>query len=387
MQRVSAYAISSTLIAMFVPFGAPATAGDLDEFIHSARTPADYVLSKLESHRVVLFGESHWVANEVELVAGIVPRLPNVGARTLAVEVFPAAMQERLDEVVNGNAWDEAGAVAVLRAAEMPHVEYLEIIRAAWLTNRENGPGTLALVAMGPGPDWRKTLPEGEDYETFMADRIRHALNRRGGSLLAYLGLHHAFSRYVQPESTTDGRAWRFMVRSGNLLWWEMGEALFVIGTHRPFQCWNEEAWDYCVPFNGVIDCASDRAGRGAFGFDTARSPFAELRFDSRVIYAGGYPDLRLVDFVDGWVWLGPIDELRQTRLIPLKEYAPDEESLAVVRGANPFDGKELAQEDLERLWAEQTGSRERSILESRWKGVLDWREACETRIPTSTSP
>jgi hypothetical protein len=375
------------MIASMVSFGANATAGDLDDFIRSSRAPADYVLNKLESHRVVLFGESHWVANEVELVAAIVPRLPDVGARTLAVEVFPAAMQERLDEVVNGDEWDEAGAVAVLRAAELPHLEYLDIMRAAWLTNRENGPGTLAIVAMGPGPDWRETLPKGEDYESFMADRIQQALGKRGGSLLAYLGLHHAFSRYVQPESTTDGRAWRFMVRSGNLLWWEMGEALFVIGTHRPFQCWNDDVWKYCLPFEGVIDCASDRAGRGAFGFDTAGTPFAELRFDSRVIYTGGYPDLRLVDFVDGWVWLGPIDELRQTRVIPLKDYAPDEESLAAVRHANPFDGRELAQEDLEQLWLEQTKARARPILESRWQGVLSWREACETRVPTSATP
>lgn len=387
MKHVFALAISSTLISPMVLAGSPATAPEFVDFIESAGTPADYVLSKLDSHRVVLFGESHWVANEVELVAEVVPRLFEVGARTLAVEVFPATMQERLDAVVNGRGWDETGAVAVLRAAEMPHGEYLEIIRAVWLVNREKGPGTLALVAMGPSSDWRDSLPAGETYETFMAGHIRQAIRERGGSLLAYMGLHHAFSRFVQPESTEDGRAWRFMVRTGNILWWEIGERLFVIATHRPFQCRIDDAWEFCLPFNGVIDCASAQVGRGAFAFDVAGSPFAELRFDPRVIYAGGYPDLRLVDFVDGWVWFGPIDELRQTRVIPLEIYAPDEDSLAAVRRANPFDGKKLAQHDLEQLWLEQTGARARPILENRWKSVPNWREACNPAAQVPAKP
>jgi hypothetical protein len=371
------------LVGFAVLSAVTATAGDdVGSFLEGVLTPKDYVLSRLTSHRLVLFGESHWVADEVELVAELVPKLPDVGTRTLAVEVFPAGMQDQLDRVVGGAEWDEPGAVAVLRAAEMPHGEYLDVIQAVWRVNREMGPGTLALVAMGPGPDWRETLPPGENYESFMADRIRRALERRGGSLLAYMGLHHAFTRYVQPESTEDGRAWRFMVRTGNFLWWEMGEAVFSIGTHHPFQCGKDGVWGFCLPFGGAIDCAADWAGHGAFGFDVSASPFADLRFDPQVIYAAGYPDLRFVDFIDGWIWFGPIDELRQTRLIPLQEYAPDESSLAVVRSADPFDGSELSQEDLESLWREQTASRARPILENRWKGLPDWRDSCEPPVP-----
>jgi len=357
---------------------------DVDSFFEGVDGPQAYVLSKLASHRVVLFGESHWVADEVELVAGLVPLLTEVGARTLAVEVFPAAMQEQLDRVVGGDEWDKAGAVAVLRAAEMPHGEYLDVIQAVWRVNREKGPGSLALVAMGPGPDWRESLPPGENYETFMADRIRQALEERGGSVLAHMGLHHAFTRYVQPESTQDGRAWRFMVRTGNTLWWKMGEAVFAIGTHHPFQCRKDDAWEFCLPFGGAIDCAADGAGQSALAFDVAESPFADLRFNSQVIYAAGYPDLRFVDFIDGWIWFGPIDELRQTRVIPLQVYAPDEDSLAAVRRANPFDGDELSQKDLESLWLDQSEGRTRPILESRWKDVPSWRETCGPPAPAA---
>lgn len=364
-----------------------AAGSDIDTFFEGVADPEAYVLSKLASHRVVLFGESHWVADEVELVVGLVPLLADFGTRTLAVEVFPAGMQEQLDRVVSGDEWDEAGAIAVLRVAELPHGEYLDIIQAVWRVNREKGPGTLALVAMGPGPDWRETLPQGENYETFMANRIRQALEERGGSVLAYMGLHHAFTRYIQPESTEDGRAWRFMVRTANFLWWEMGEAVFAIGTHHPFQCRKVDSWGFCLPFGGVIDCAADGAGRAAFGFDVADSPFADLRFEPRVVYTTGYPDLRFVDFIDGWIWFGPIDELRPTRLIPLQDFAPDEDSLAVVGRANPFDGSELAQDDLETLWLEQTEDRTRPMLENRWKGVPNWRETCDSPAPGGEPP
>ena len=242
-------------------------------------------------------------------------------------------------------------------------------------------------MALGPGLDWRRTLPPGETYETFMAARIRQALEERGGSVLAYMGLHHAFSRYLQPEATIDGRAWRFMVRTGNLLWWEMGEALFVIGSHRPFRCRGDDGWTYCLPFNGEIDCASAANRKGPYAFDLAGSPFAGLRFDQGDVYAAGYPDLRLVDFVDGWIWFGPIDTLRQTRLIPLTRYAPDAESMAAVRSANPFDGKQLEQEALESLWHDETEARTQPILDNRWRGLPNWREVCGAplRQPVTT--
>jgi hypothetical protein len=380
MQRPSSLRIVAYVFALLLPFASAAADDPRAHFFEKVQSPDHYVVEKLALHRVVIFGESHWVADEVELVAGVVPKLPSAGTRSLAVEFFPASMQELLDRVVTGDRWDEAAAMAVLRAAEMPYEEYLDIIQSVWSVNRERGPGTLALVALGPGLDWRQTLPPGETYETFMAAGIRRALEERGGSVLAYMGLHHAFSRYLQPETTDDGRVWRFMVRTGNLLWWEMGQALFVIGTHRPFQCRGDDGWTYCLPFDGQLDCASAASGTGPYGFDVAGSPFAGLRFDRRDIYAAGYPDLRLVDFVDGWIWFGPIDSLRPTRLIPLNRYAPDAESMAALRRANPLNGMQLQQAELESLWQERTEARIQPILHNRWQGLPNWREACGTQ-------
>ena len=40
--------------------------------------------------------------------------------------------------------------------------------------------------------------------------------------------------------------------------------------------------------------------------FDLAASPFASLPVSTNSYYGRGYPDLRLIDFADGWIWNGP---------------------------------------------------------------------------------
>jgi hypothetical protein len=56
-----------------------------------AQAPADYVLSKLRDHRVVILGEAHRLRHDVQLVLDVVPRLVGAGADTLAMEVYPGA--------------------------------------------------------------------------------------------------------------------------------------------------------------------------------------------------------------------------------------------------------------------------------------------------------
>lgn len=379
MKTAAAFVVI-TVLTLSMPIQAEE---DLTQFLADARTPAEYVLSVLSRCPVVIFGEAHWVREEVSLVRDLVPLLPDSGTRTIAVEVFPAEMQATLDAVLSAEAWNEALAMEVLREAAMPHEEYLEIIEAVWKTRRAKGNDSLHLVALGPGSNFRETLPPGVTYDSFMADKVKEALSARKGRIFVYTGLHHAFTRYLQPETTLDGRARAFMVRMGNLLRWELGERVFVIASHRPVSCGAGDDWAYCEPFGGVIDCAASKVGRGPFGFDVAGSPFAELRFGPRDLYTPGYPDLRLVDFVDGLVWFGPPDALRETRIIPLDRYAPSEVALAEVSEANPFDDRKgLTKAELDALWLERIERGSQPILTTRWKGVGDWRANCALLQP-----
>ncbi len=371
--------LAACLAMALTPFSFAESSVDAATFIANASSPVPYVLSRLETHRVVIFGEAHWVREEVGLVRDVIARMPETRARAIGIEIFPASKQGALDAIVSADAWSEAAAVSILREAAMPHEEYLEIIEAVWRIRRLHGNDALHLVALGPGPDFRERLPEGVTYDSFMATLVKEALATHGGSILVYTGMHHAFTRYMQPETTLDGRARAFMIRMGNLLSWEFGEHVFMIASHRPVPCGEGDDWAYCAPFGAAIDCAVSKAeARGPFAFDVASSPFAELRFGERDLYVAGHPSLRLVDFVDGLVWFAPVEKLQQTRLIPLDRYAPDSDALADVSRENPFDDRSgLTRGDLEELWQAQMKRREGPILENRWKGVGDWRELC----------
>lgn len=351
---------------------------DVETFITDAPDPATYILSRLRTHPVVIFGEAHWIREEVTLVRDLVPALPDTGVRTLAIEVLQASMQPTIDEVVSAEQWDESRAMAIVREAGMPWEEYLQIVEAVWAARRVHGNDSLQLLALGPGHDWRDRLPAGETYDSFMASRVKDALAEGRGSVLVYTGLHHAFTRYMQPETTLDGRARAFMIRTGNILRWDLGERVFTITMHRPIPCGAGEQWEHCEPLGGVIDCAASRTGARPFGFDVATSPFATLRFGPRDLYVPGYPDLRLVDFVDGLVWFAPPDALHPTTLVPLDRYAPTDDAIQRLESSNPFDDRTgLSFEDLEQLWKDESERLSKPMLEGRWHGVGDWKRFC----------
>lgn len=72
------------VIASLLLAALPASAADpLGDYLRSnGRPPAEYILSKLADHRVVIVGENHWFRRDTELVVSLVPELRRRGAAT-----------------------------------------------------------------------------------------------------------------------------------------------------------------------------------------------------------------------------------------------------------------------------------------------------------------
>jgi hypothetical protein len=348
------------------------TLGAVAPFGPDALAPVDYVLEKTKQHPIVFLGEAHWIRHDAMLVADLVPKLAERRV-VLAMEMLRAKDQASLDKILSSPEWDAGAAMELMRSAAWPYREYLDIVRAAWTANRSVA-GSMRFVAIGPDSDWRA---KGTSYEAFMADLVAAEV-ASGRRVLVYCGVHHAFTRYYQPELDLAGRARSFMDRAGNILRRRFGERVFLITLHRPIWC-GKEPWDYCLPLGGAIDCAGIQAGR-AVGFDVARSPLSAQVVDRSVYYAHGYEDLRFGETTDGYIWTKPIEEFELVRLIPLSELAPDESALREVAADNPFsDEKGLTREKLEALWSVDEKARADALTYRKWHHLRSWRASCGT--------
>lgn len=345
--------------------------------------PMDYVLATVQQRRVVILGEFHWIRHDAELVRDLVPHLPGAGVGTLAVEVFPASEQARIDRLMAQPRWDATEAMAVLRAGAWPYREHLQILEAAWAVNRK---APLRLLALGPGEDWRQVLlPQGRTYDSFMADLVGAAA-AKGGRVLITCGVNHGFTRYLQPEMPRGRRVEAFMDRMGNMLRRRFGEEAFLVMLHRPWQRRAGPGWRYVLPLDGRIDCAAD--GGPARGFDLAGSAWAEARIPADDYYSQGHPALRLVDLADGYVWTAPCERTQVATLIPLDEFAPDAAALAEVASHNPFsDQQGLDRAALRALWDREAAWQGDFLQKFRMPHLRDWRMACAEASPSAAAP
>jgi len=357
---------------------APVIVRAAGSFGPSASAPVDYVLEKTEQHAIVLLGEAHWIRHDASLVAELVPGLATRRI-VLAMETLQAADQAAIDQLLSGPEWDETAAMRLMRAAAWPYREYLDVLRAAWSASLATA-GSMRVVALAPGPDWRDTLlrAKGVSYDAFMADLVAAEV-AAGRRVLVYCGIHHAFTRYHQPELDLAGHATAFMDRAGNILRRRFGERVFLITLHRPVWC-GKEPWSYCLPLGGAIDCAAIQSGH-AVGFDIAGSDFGARIVDRRVYYAHGYDELRFGEMSDGYVWTKPIERYELVRLIPLAQFAPNDEALEEVAANNPLSNETgLGRERLEALWTKEEASRADVLTYRKWQDLQTWRQACSTK-------
>jgi hypothetical protein len=346
------------------------TGGALAPFGPTALAPADYILEKTQRYPIVLLGEGHWTRHDALLVADLVPKLAQQRV-VLAMETLRAKDQGALDMVVSDREWNERAAMGLMRSAAWPYREYLDILRAAWAANRAAA-GSMRVLALGPDRDWRA---KGVSYEQFMADLVAAEV-AKGRRVLVYCGVHHAFTRYYQPELDLSGRAHGFIDRAGNILRRRFGERVFLVTLHRPVWC-GSEPWGYCLPLGGAIDCAMVQAGR-AVGFDVAGSPFAAHVVDRSVYYAHGYTELRFGETTDGYIWTKPIEDYELVRLIPLAQLAPDDAALGEVAADNPLsDEPGLTREELEALWSQEEKARTEALTYRKWQTFRGWRASC----------
>lgn len=156
-----------------------------------------------ENKEVVLLGEAHGIAQNLQFVIELIPHLHAAGVTNIALEFSCEEMQETSDKLIKSESYDPQISRDMLFAynSGWPYVEYQEIHRAIWKFNREQN-AAMRVIHPSYIYDWsvwngerteatmRKIMHRGH-YNIFRADRILEATNR-GEKVLGLFGAFHA---------------------------------------------------------------------------------------------------------------------------------------------------------------------------------------------------
>jgi hypothetical protein len=353
------------VVVLFTLFSTSSVYADLlrDYLKAHGLAPATYVLSKVDEYPIVILGENHWQRRDEELIASLLPELQRRKV-AYASELFDGESQANIDALLSGAEWNQQLANSIMRASSWPYVQYRDILRAAWNANRNRlrDSAPLVVIALGPPQDFRE---KNIDPDRYMAERVMKYAPSPDHRIVVHCGMHHAFTRYQQIElgRMRNGRATELMDRMGNILWRRYAQGIFLVALHKADGCGGtvEPFSKLCAPVGGAIDCAAERNGARAVGFDILGSPLAEAKFPADSVYSIAHPLLRVVDYADGYVWQEPVDRITLVDLIPLDEYAPD--------GAR--DKERLAK------WAQRAEDLKNPGKRASWAALPLWRLTC----------
>jgi hypothetical protein len=306
------------------------TSEELVEYIlQHQQTPEDYIIAKFRDHDVVFLGERHRIRHDAELVQRLIPICYQNGVRVLALEFADRQDQPLIDSLLSLPSYDESIArlVAFRSAREWAYQEYLDIYKAAWALNMslpKDAP-KFRIVAVNCSGDW-SIVRTREDIENDSLRRLvwercpggeremAFAILRqvwKGEKILVYSGIHHAFTRYIQPIVNDQGNFTNFNEneRMAHYVYLRLGSRVFTVFLHSPWPAARSEN-GYLRPVNGLIDSVMTALGDKftPVGFDVKGSPFGLLP-DSASLYQAGYADFRLQDFCDGYIYQRPFKQ------------------------------------------------------------------------------
>ncbi len=329
---------SSRVIVAFLLFSASQlSAGDLyppiptirelaDYILAHQQSPEDYVVSKFKDHDVIFLGEAHRIRHDAELVKRLIPVCYQNGIRVLALEFANRSDQAPIDSLLALPTYDESIARRVTFNEDQgwAYQEYLDLYKSAWTLNAslpKESP-KFRIIGVNCTGDWSvmrsqedmqndslrrlvwKRCPGGE---VAMAEVILKQV-QKGEKVLVYSGMHHAFTRFLQPVVDGKGTFTNFNQdqRMAQGVYMRLGSRAFSIALHYP---WYGTTYDSprVRPVNGTIDSVMNALGDKfrPVGFDVHGSPFGLLP-DSASLYRTGYTDFRLQEFCDGYIFQRP---------------------------------------------------------------------------------
>lgn len=287
------------------------------------QSPEDYVISKFSDHDIVLIGEWHRIRHDPLLIQALIPRLYKAGVYNLGSEFANEEDQAAIDDLITSDVYDDTVArrVQFNEFVMWGFQEYEDLYRAAWMLNHSlpKGARRFRIVALSyqvrwdlltenPTTEQRKLVWHKGDPDVHMGQVILREFVDKGEKALIYSGIHHAFTRYKQPDYDFEKQRLNTLVerRMGQVVYQKIGARAFTIFLHAPWASNKGDNAPPIYPVGGAIDQVMEQLPGRRIGFDLVGTPFGELQ-DPDSYYALGHENFRLSDFADGYIFQVPI--------------------------------------------------------------------------------
>ncbi len=304
-------------------------------------TPEDYVIQKFKEHDVIFVGEFHRIRHDLEFIQKLIPLLHQNGIYHLSLEFARREDQPLIDSLLNGTMYDEGlgRRLTFLNLVFWGFQEYVDIYKAAWKLNRglPKDARKFRILGLNDSPDWSYVKTEEDrDKGTVMrkvwkgggehlwAKVILDSVVAKGGKILVYSGIHHAFSEYKQPV-VVNGKFIRFDdTRMGNYVFKEIGKRAITICLHAPWPGTEGYGGPFVQPVDGLIDRLMLEIDPKfqRVGFNTKGTPF-EKATGKTSVYQHGYENFTLAAFCDGYIFQQPLAAYQG--VTPIRDFINEE--------------------------------------------------------------
>ena len=277
--------------------------------------PEKYVISKFKKYDYVFIGEYHRNKQDVDFVAGLIPKLYKNGVKNIAYEFYEYANQSKIDSLLTAKEWNDEKINHTLSKGFgvcWGYTEYINLLKKVWVFNKtlkDNQPKFRVVMMQYEYFPCKKGLEMfgGVDPDKFMADVVEKEIVSKGEKALIYCGIHHAFTIYQQPQYDFETKKFYGLSnkRLGNILHAKYLEKTFTIFMHSPWMSNISEEEQSVRPANGTIDSALEILKYKPVGFDV-KNTFAGTLKSTDSYYSIGHKDFKLSDFCDGYIFLKP---------------------------------------------------------------------------------
>jgi len=308
----------------------------------NAIDPLDYAVQIARYTPITIFGEMHENRDNLSFFNKLVePLYFEAGVRVIAMEVFPATMNKKAEELVNGEKYDTALSMEIARSNTWKiwgFKEYWDVFESVWKLNHSLPKGAPRMRIVGIDSDWDmpglsllgatqdskgkslfwekfrvfsviQDLPKIIYRDEIMARNIEKEMIYKNQKGVVLIGFNHSPLDFAYPV-LRNNKIFEVKPRFGVLLSKKYKDRFFQIELYQRLDL--DEGNIKCKnSLDDFMDSVMRSIGSRPVGFTIKASPFEKIR-DSCSFYFNKYPPICYGDITQGLIFLKPFDEMEK---------------------------------------------------------------------------